>query len=130
MSVEDNKAAAVRMITAIGESDIATVASLMTPDATFWGLGQGDYENATPKDVFLKALPASLAALFAGPVRFTVQGVTAENDRVAIEATSDAVLVRGGRYNNRYHFLFIFEGGKIKFTREYNDTAYTAAALS
>ena len=50
-------------------------------------------------------------------------------DRVAVEAESHGDLKNGKTYNNTYHFLFVFRDGKICLTKEYNDTAYAAAAL-
>jgi ketosteroid isomerase-like protein len=130
MSLEQNKQTALKMLQAVGAHDAAAMAALMTADATWWVLGRGARETATPRGPFLESFPAAMARLFASPIRFTVQGVTAEGDRVAVEADSSAKLTNGKTYNNLYHFLFLFEGGKIKAVREYNDTAYMALSFS
>ncbi len=51
--------------------------------------------------------------MFKAPSVITVQGVTAEGDRVAIEAEGRAELKNGRIYANRYHYLFVLRDGKI-----------------
>ena len=58
-----------------------------------------------------------------------VKGVTAEGERVAVEAESFFELNDGRRYNNTYHFLFEFRDGRICCAKEYNDSGYAAATL-
>jgi len=129
MGVEQNRQAALRMLEAVGARDVATLGDLMSDDATWWTIGRGPREAATPRADFLETLPAVMGQLFAGPVRFTVKGVTAEGDRVAVEADSEAELANGKTYANLYHFLFVFQDGKIAAVREYNDTAYMNASF-
>ena len=124
MTTDANRAAALAMLEAIAASDVAAMGALAAPNATWWTLGHGPREKAASFEAMLPGLPATLARVFDGPIQFTIQGVTAEGDRVAIEADSLAKLNAGGTYANRYHWLFIFEGGKIATIREYNDTAY------
>jgi hypothetical protein len=49
----------------------------------------------------------------------TPKGITAEGDRVAVEAESYGETASGKIYNNLYHFLFEVRGGKIQAVREY-----------
>jgi len=60
-------------------------------------------------------------ARFEGPIKLTVTGITAEGDRVAIEAEGYAKLKNGKVYQNLYHFLFIIRDGKIQMGKEYCD---------
>ena len=48
--------------------------------------------------------------------------MTAEDDRVAVEATSDGMHVSGMPYSNHYHFLFTWRDGKLLELKEYMDT--------
>jgi len=129
MDLEHNKQSALRMLDAVGARDVATMSELMTSDATWWTVGRGPREAATPRADFLASFPTLMADLFAGPVSFTIKGVTAEGARVAVEADSQAVLTNGRTYANLYHFLFLFRDGKIAAVREYNDTAYMNASF-
>lgn len=132
MSTEKNKETALRMLQAVGAADVAAIGELMTADATWWVLGAGPRDAAAaPRDKFLGGLGAALGQRFASPIGFEIQGVTAEGDRVAIEADSHAQLNNGGTYNNMYHFLFIFgPDGNIAQVREYNDTGYMRQAFA
>jgi len=74
----------------------------------------------------MEAIDAALAKHFDSPMKIKVHGVTAQRDRVAVEAESYAVLTDGTIYNNRYHFLFEFDDGKIAVVKEYNDSQHAA----
>ena len=59
----------------------------------------------------------------------TIKGLTAEGDRVAVEAESYGELVNGKVYNNEYHFMIEMSGGKISAVREYLDTIHAKEIL-
>ncbi len=52
-----------------------------------------------------------------GGISVNVTGVTAEGDRVAVEAESIATMPNGRTLNQVYHFLFEFEDGKVRRAR-------------
>ncbi len=56
-----------------------------------------------------------------GGIRLSLTGITAEGNRVAVEAVSDDETLEGKRYLNQYHFLFEFKNGKFTAVREYMD---------
>ena len=95
--------------------------SLTTADAVWWAPGRGEFDSST----FLKTAGA-FAGMFKAPSVITVHGVTAEGDRVAIEAEGRAELKNGRIYANRYHYLFVFRDGKICRAKLYNDTKHAA----
>ncbi len=123
MTVEDNKLTALRMIEQIGKGILDE--SLITSDICWWVPGMG----IVPKQKFLEIMSA-FGSLTKGDCQMTVKGITAEDDRVAIEAESYADLINGETYQNTYHFLFLFENGKIKMAKEYNDSRYAAEVLA
>ena len=55
--------------------------------------------------------------------RYEIVGITAENDRVAVEAESFADTPLGP-FHNRYHFLFILKSDKIIVAKEYADSLF------
>jgi ketosteroid isomerase-like protein len=58
-------------------------------------------------------------------LRMSVKEMTAQGNRVAVEAESHAIHKPTGRtYNNFYHFLFEIDGGKITKMKEYCDTKH------
>ena len=48
--------------------------------------------------------------------------MTAEDDRVSVEATSEGKHVSGVMYRNHYHFLFTWRDGKLVEMKEFMDT--------
>ena len=58
-------------------------------------------------------------------LKMTVRSVTAEDNRVSIEASGDSRLKDGRKYNNSYQFTFTLSNGKIREVREYSDTKLT-----
>ena len=60
--------------------------------------------------------------LFPNGAEFTVSGMVAEGDKVAVEANMTAVTAMGTNYDNHYHFLFTIADGKILRMKEYMDT--------
>jgi ketosteroid isomerase-like protein len=122
MSTESNRQTALKMMAAMAAGKFDE--TLLTDDITWWVPGYGTLE----KSVFL-GMAAGFAQQVAGPVKMEVRGVTAEGDRVAVEAESFAQLKNGKTYNNTYHFLFLFRDGKICHSKEYNDSKHAADTL-
>jgi ketosteroid isomerase-like protein len=58
------------------------------------------------------------------PMVFTLTGTVAEGNKVAVETESTGHLTKGRTYNQRFHFLLEFSGGKICAVREYLDTQH------
>ena len=123
MSTEDNRATALKLVATLGAG--APDVSLLTPDAVVWAPGRGEFNAAA----FVNTAGA-FAGMFKAPSVITVHGVTAEGDRVAIEAEGRAELKNGRIYANRYHYLFVFRGGKICQVKLYNDTKHVADTLA
>ncbi|KKP07824.1 hypothetical protein THAR02_00032 [Trichoderma harzianum] len=57
-------------------------------------------------------------------INLQLRGITAQEDRFALECTSD-MHVNGHHYNNTYHYLFETRDGKIAHPRFYLDTFLT-----
>lgn len=72
----------------------------------------------------------TMGAAFTGKGGYTLHQMTAEEDRVAVEAESNFEMTSGKIYNNLYHFLFTVRDGKIREIKEYADTLYVSEILS
>ncbi|OFV87839.1 MAG: hypothetical protein A3J75_05790 [Acidobacteria bacterium RBG_16_68_9] len=70
-----------------------------------------------------------ILSLFPEGLTFTVTGITAEGERVAIEAESHGRHVSGKTYHNQYHFLMIVRNGKVAEFKEYLDTMHANDVL-
>jgi ketosteroid isomerase-like protein len=119
MSTEENRQSAMKMIAAMAEGRFDE--TQFTDDLTWWAPGSGTVSKA----VFLSKSDA-FRQMLTGSIKMVVHGVTAEGDRVAVEAESFAKLNNGKTYNNTYHFLFVFRNGKICHFKEYNDSKHAA----
>jgi ketosteroid isomerase-like protein len=92
---------------------------LLGEDATWWAPGVGVMTKAQFAQVM-----SHMDKIIKGPIKLTIKRMTAEEDRVAAEAESDAEVINGKHYHNTYHFLVVVRGGKIREVKEYNDTKY------
>ena len=85
---------------------------LLGDDATWWAPRLG----TLPKRQFAEMVD-QMDAILKGPIKLTIKRMTAEDDRVAVEAESDGDLVNGKHYHNTYHFLIVIRGGKFVKSR-------------
>lgn len=69
----------------------------------------------------LRGLFAGLGRMMANGMTMELVGSTVQGDRVALEMTGEARLANGNTYRNRYHFLFVINGGLIHRIHEYCD---------
>jgi hypothetical protein len=100
--------------------------SLMTPDATWWVLGDPrSLRVAGTKDrAQIAKLLHGLAKFIPQPMELSIKGVTAEGVRIAVEAECFGISRNGSKYHNTYHFLFEVHAGLISRVREYMDTLH------
>jgi ketosteroid isomerase-like protein len=122
MSTEANRETALKMMAVMEAGGLDE--SILTDDVAWWVPGRGTVSKAE----FI-AMAGGFRELLAAPMTLTVQGVTAEGDRVAIEAESYGPLKNGKIYNNTYHFLFLFRDGKICLAKEYNNSQHVVEVL-
>ena len=122
MSLEHNKETALTFLKNFEHPDPKAFENVVTDDFEFEMMGR--LPGVSPmrgKAAFLKAMPATLKAMFPNGLNMTFQTVVAEGPHVAIQAASDTVAANGKKYANRYHFYFLFQGEKLAQVREYND---------
>lgn len=122
MSTEQNKRIARELLAASAVHDGAKFAALMHPDATYWVIGQ---KHLFP--VSGEKTRAEICAYMATPSIFaeacsTIHTMTAEDDRVAVEAEFTGTLPNGRIYRNVYHYLMWFRDGQVLRVKEYLDT--------
>jgi uncharacterized protein len=126
MSIEQNKKVAAEFFSRIDANDVPGALGLLAEDATYWIAGDkavipsaGEHD----KNGMSKLFHVMGKALGDG-LRMTVKGMTAEGDRVAIEAESRGELRNGRVYAQKYHLLMIVRDGRIAAVREYLDTQH------
>lgn len=118
----NNKQVAVAFLQAIEDGDATALEALLAPSFHWWVAGWGERSRAD----LLAALSRTMEAFPSR--RLTPTGITAEGERVAVEA--EGRFERPGLlYCNTYHYLFIVRDGCITSGREYFDTAAARAAF-
>lgn len=122
---QNNKELVTRFLQDFSAGDVDAVLATMADDATWWTAGRIKGMSGTAgKAQFARGLPGLLAACKGGKIAINATAMTAEGDRVAVEAESHAETVNGREYRNEYHFLFVVRDGKIASVKEYMDTEH------
>lgn len=83
-------------------------------DMTAWTTLQSEHDLATYAGSI-----AWMRQATGGTLRFTIDSITAEGDRVVIEAHSTATLHTGTAYANTYVFVLRLREGRIASVREH-----------
>lgn len=87
---------------------------LLTPDMTAWTTTSG----ASDKAHFQGGVKL-LASIFSGSLRYSIDSLTAEEDRVAAEVQSRGTLVNGEDFHNTHVFMFRIRDGRIASVAEH-----------
>jgi ketosteroid isomerase-like protein len=131
MSLDANKRLVRDFLDHYAHARYATALAMLAPDARWWIPGHPQEFPAAgwaDKATVERRLAANLQLLPHG-IEIIVGDMTAEGDRVAVEAESKAKLVNGTLYHNRYHFLFVVRDGRIHAVKEYLDTLHVVNTL-
>jgi ketosteroid isomerase-like protein len=88
--------------------------SLLTSDMTGWTTMQG----RMTKDAYQQVI-RMLAKMTARPLDFTIDSITAEDDRAVAEVHSEGTLIDGEDYANTYVFVFRIRDGRIASVAEH-----------
>ncbi|MDB6061466.1 MAG: hypothetical protein JWM78_1569 [Verrucomicrobiaceae bacterium] len=120
---EQNKQIARAFLAAIANGDHAAIEQLLHPELTWWVLGFGEFDRTS----FIASLHATIA--MSSERSLQIIGVTAEADRVAVEALGHFQMPTTV-YSNTYHYLFIVCDQQIKVGKEYFDTAEAARVFT
>lgn len=119
--VQDNKQRVEAFFDAMNRGDSAAIVAAYADDGYVQTMGQtlisGKFTKAQ-----ISAAAGAIFETFPQGILFRISAMTAEGERVAVEAESDGMHVSGKRYQNLYHFLFQFRDGKLVTLKEYMDT--------
>ena len=126
--IEANKRLAVEFMDALSSGDSQRILALYTQDVTVWTAGALPISGLHGRGEVV-ALCEGLLGAFPDGLQFIVKSMTAEEDRVAIEAEGVGMHVSGNAYNQRYHFLIRIRGDKVCEMKEYFDTELARQVL-
>lgn len=123
--IESNKEIVANFFETFSRGDVPGVIDRMHDDGNWWVSGAIEGMSGTyPKATLAGLLDGARALYREGALRITPTSMTAEDDRVAVEATSFATMEDGRVYANSYHFLVTLRDGKVATVREYMDTIH------
>lgn len=107
------------------DDHVDTLMSLLAEGVTYnimgtYGVG-GCFDKQHAKDSYNFAM-----SIVKKRFKFTIHSITAEEDRVVVEAQNTCEIINGEVYDNFYVFFFLVKDGKITRVNEYLDTLYLA----
>lgn len=117
MSASENKALALRYMKELEAGDFDKAFAHFARDGKVTVMGR------TSSAADFGKVVREFRGMVVGPMTLKVTNAIAEDDKVAVEVTGGADMIKGVRYDNQYHFLFEFKDGKIAHLKEYMDTA-------
>lgn len=121
MSVEENKKTVEKFFAAMNAGDIEGFVNLYHDDGCVWTSGNTLISGTMTKEQIAAGAGAIYQAFPQG-ISFRIFSMTAEGNRVAVEAESEGAHISGKTYTNLYHFLFEFKDGQVLKLKEYMDT--------
>tara|TARA_B100000287_G_scaffold190571_1_gene179927 strand:- start:482 stop:880 length:399 start_codon:yes stop_codon:yes gene_type:complete len=124
---EKNKQIAIKFFEALSSGSEAYL-DFYNDDSIIWTAGDNAIGGRRTKKEIITFAKDILEA-FPNGIEFKITGITAENERVAVEVQGDAIHISGKPYNNFYHFLLKIKDGKIIELKEYMDTQLAAKIL-
>lgn len=102
-----------RFFAALSSGDLPD--ELLTDDMTVWTTTSGVQQEKARYQGGIRLL----SALFEGGLTFTVDSLTAEDDRVAAEVRSHGILRGGEPFENRFLFMLRVRDGRIASVAEH-----------
>ena len=127
--IETNKQLARELVDAMNRADTQWFLDNYADDVVVWTMGNTVISGKYNKDQ-VAAFADSIFDAFPKGIRFTIHGMIAEGDTVAMETESLGEHVSGKKYNNFYHMLVKFRDGKITLLKEYLDTELVTEVLA
>lgn len=127
-TTERNRQITREFFAALSRADVAKLAELYADDFELWTAGTLPFSGTRGKAEALEGMNF-VASMFPKGIRFEILAMTAEGERVAVEAESHGVHASGRPYHNQYHFLVVIRDGKIRRFKEYMDTMHADDVL-
>jgi ketosteroid isomerase-like protein len=127
--LDDNKKLARELVDAMSRGDTQWFLDNYAEDVVVWTMGNtlisGKYDKSQ-----VAGFADSIFEAFPLGISFTIHGMVAEGDTIAMETESQGVHACGKQYNNFYHMLVKFRDGKITLLKEYLDTELVTDVLA
>ena len=126
--IEANKQIARDLMDALSSGEAERILALYSDDVSVWTAGSLPFSGPHDRSE-VTALCEGLLGAFPEGLRFRIRALTAEGERVAIEAEGLGTHASGRVYHQHYHFLLVIRDGKIAQMKEYFDTELAREVL-
>ena len=126
--IERNKGIARQFIENLTNNNVPAIIESYDDDVRLYTMGNTLISGVVNKTQ-AKEFAGQVLNAFPQGIKFVIHNLTAEEDRVAIEAESSAIHASGKSFNNKYHFLMRLRDGKIVTLTEYMDTELVTEVL-
>lgn len=122
MSAEANKQLVRDTWGAVSAGDIEGFMGRLADDVTWTFFGSHRFAGTfRGKDELVQKLFAPLGEVLADGIKVHIDSLTAEGERVVMEARGEAASKSGQPYNNQYCIVITCRDGRIAAVREYLD---------
>ncbi len=118
---DNNRRLTQEFFEALSRGDVAAIVDAYDDEGSCWTSGRTLISGTLSKEQ-IRAGAGAVLETFPEGLAFTIHAMTAEGERVAVEAESRGRHASGAIYNNHYHFLLEFRRGKLLRLKEYMDT--------
>lgn len=126
--LEENKQLTTRFFDALQRGDADEIANTYCEDGRVITMGNTMISGSRGKEE-TRTFAAGVLDAFPEGLKFSILTMTAEDDRVAVEATSEGLHASGQVYRNHYHFLFTWRDGLLLELKEFLDTEVVTEVL-
>jgi uncharacterized protein len=126
--IESNKELVRKFFDALSRNDVPFLMDAYADDVKLYTMGNTLISGCFTKDQAREGAKQVLGAFPKG-IKFVIHDLTAEGDRVAVQAESFGDHVSGKHYNNKYHFFVRLRHGLITEFKEYMDTELVTEIL-
>lgn len=120
--LEANKAVVRTFFDAVMAGELPD--SLLTADMTAWTTMAGTTDKSS-----YQGMIRMLARMTSPALTFSIQSLTAEEDRVVAEVESEGTLIDGQGYHNTYVFVFRIRDGFIASVAEHFNAVIVSKTL-
>jgi ketosteroid isomerase-like protein len=127
-TAERNKQLTLAFFDAMQRGDAQAIADTYADEGRVVTMGNTLISGSRGKEEIRRFAGGVLEA-FPGGLSFTILNLTAEENRVAVEATSEGLHVSGRPYRNHYHFLLTWKDDQLLELKEYMDTELVTDVL-
>ncbi len=126
--IEQNKQLTRDFFEAMQRGDADAIADTYADEGRVVTMGNTLISGSRGKEE-IRGFAGGVLEAFPNGLEFTVHNMTAEGDRVAVEASSEGMHASGRHYCNHYHFLLTWKDGELLELKEYMDTEHATDVL-